>query len=134
MTMIDNHGTDWHTINQGPDAELTGLRRALAAAELRAMKAVAAEDTAQFAFETAKRRADRLETAVRALLIERLMPGLPEALENSAEGIADCLIDDLAAGTPLEELEIDGHVQSWLDGKTEYEADGFTPAGLEAPF
>lgn len=115
MTMIDNHGTDWHKINQGPDAELAGLRRALAAAELRAMKAVAAEDTAQFAFETAKRRADRLEDAVRALLIERLMPNIPEALENSAEGIADCLIDDLASGTPLEELEIDGHVQSWLE-------------------
>lgn len=134
MTDIETRPNAWHSISEGPDAELAGLRRALAAAELRAMKAVAGEDTAQFAFETAKRRADRLETAVRALLIERLMPNLPEALENSAEGIADCLIDDLAAGTPLDQLEIDGHVQSWLDGKTEYEADGFTPAGLEAPF
>lgn len=104
---------EWHTT---ADDEITQLRRSLAAAELRAMKAASAEDVAQFAFETARRRADRHEAALRSLLIERIMPQLPETLENSAEGLADCLIDDIAAGTLLDELDLSGHVQSWLEG------------------
>lgn len=112
--MTDLEARPWHTTAED---EMTELRRRLAAAELRAMNAVAAEDTAQFAFETAKTRADRAEAALRALLVERLLPVLPESLENSVEAIADCLIDDLAAGTLLDELGIDGYVQSWLEGR-----------------
>lgn len=106
---------EWHTTAEGPEAELAELRRRVAAAELRAVKAVAGEDVAQFAFETARRRADRAEAALRQCLIERIMPTLPEALENSAEGLADCLIDDIANGTALDELDVDGHVQSWME-------------------
>lgn len=102
----------WHTTTEDEIAE---LRRRLAEAELRIINAVAAEDFAQEAFECAKRRADRFEPALQALLIERITPQLPEALENSAEGIADCLIDDIGAGTLLDELDVDGHIASWLE-------------------
>jgi hypothetical protein len=106
---------EWHTTTEGPDAELAELRRRLAAAELRAMNAAAAEDTAQFAFETARRRADRFEAALRTLLIERTMPQLPQKLENSAEALADSLIDDIATGTTIDELDLNGHIESRLD-------------------
>jgi hypothetical protein len=108
-------------VNLGNEAsmntsETAELRRRLADAELRAMNAVAAEDVAQFAFETAKRRADYAEAALRALLVEHvLMPNVPERLENSVEGLADCLIDDIATGTALDELDVDGHIASWLE-------------------
>lgn len=95
--------------------EVAELRRALAAAELRAVTAVQREDFAQFSFETVKRRADRAEAALRALLVERISPDLPEVLESSAEGIADCLLDDIAAGTTVEELDVSGHVESWME-------------------
>jgi len=109
-----------HTMDR--DTEITELRRRLAASELRAaeaearaMKAVSAEDTAQFAFETAKLRADRLETALRPVLVKQLLPILPDKLENSAEGIADCLIDDIATGTLYDELDINGHIEAWAE-------------------
>lgn len=120
---------------------ITNLRRLLAAAELRAaeaearaINAVAAEDVAQFAFETAKLRADRLEPALQKALIDLITPRLPDRSEEAAEAIADVMVDDVAASTTYDELDIDGHVRSYLEGVTEYEADGFTPAGLEAPF
>lgn len=124
----------WHSISEGPDAELAELRRRLAAAELRIIKAVAAEDVAQFAFETAKLRANRFEAAFKEGLLEKITPILPDKLENSAEALADLMVDDVAAGTLLDDLDINGHIASYLEGVTEYEADGFTPAGLEAPF
>jgi len=99
------------------DTEITELRRKLAAAELRAMNAVAAEDVAQFAFETARLRADRLEAATTALLIEKLTPVLPEAVENSAEALADLMVDDIAGGTPYDEIDINGHIESYLEGR-----------------
>jgi hypothetical protein len=114
MTDILNR-TEWHTTTGGPDAELAELRRRLADAELRAMNAAAAEDTAQFAFETAKRRADRLEAAFKAILLDKITPALPDALENAADAITDTIIDDIAAGTTYDELDIDGHVQAYLE-------------------
>jgi len=117
MTDTIKRPTEWHTTAEGPDSEITELRRALAAAELRAITAAQREDTAQFAFETAKRRADRAESALRVLLVDRISPELPEVLEGSAEGITDCLIDDIAAGATVEELDVSGHVESWLEGK-----------------
>lgn len=114
--------------------EIANLRRLLADAELRAMKATSAEDVAQFAFETAKRRADRLEAALQQSFIDAITSKLPDEFEDAAEAIADVMVDDIAAGTLLDELDVDGHIASWLEGRTEYEADGFTPAGLEAPF
>lgn len=115
MTMIDNHGTDWHTINQGPDAELAELRRRLADAELRAMNAVAAEDAAQFAFETARLRANRFETAFKEALLDRITPILPEQLENSAEAIADDMVDDISVGTLYDELDLNGHIEARME-------------------
>jgi hypothetical protein len=134
MTMIDNHGTDWHTITQGPDAELAELRRALAASELRAIKAAQREDFAQFTLETTRTRADRAEAALQRLIIDAITPKLPDAFEDAAEAIADLMVDDIAAGTTYDELDIVGHIQSYLEGRTEYEADGFTPANCEVPF
>ena len=116
MTMIDNaHAPEWHSISEGPDAESAELRRALAAAELRAMNAVSAEDTAQFAFETARLRANRFEAAFKAGLLEKIMPILPEKLENSAEALADCLVDDIGGGTAYDELDVAGYIESWLE-------------------
>jgi len=111
---VDTLARQWHTTaaEQHTD-EIADLRRRLAAVEL---------------------RADRLEAAYRPALVKELLPILPENLENSAEGIADCLIDDIAAGTLYDELDINGHIESYLEGRTEYEADGFTPAELEPPF
>jgi len=58
-----------------------------------------------------------MEAALQQLLIERIMPYLPEALENSAEGIADCLVDAIQAGTSLDDLDLDGHIESWLEDR-----------------
>lgn len=124
----------WHSISEGPDAELAELRRRLAAAELRIMKLVQAEDFTQFSFQDMKRRAERAEAAEQKLLIEKITPLLPDEFEDAAEGIADTMVGDIAAGTLLDDLDIAGHIESYLEGRTEYEADGFTPAGLEAPF
>jgi hypothetical protein len=107
--------TEWHTTTDGPDAELAGLRRRLADAELRAMNAAAAEDTAQFAFETARRRADRAEAALQRALIDLITPRLPEALENSAEAIADDMVDDITTGTPFDELDLNGHIETRME-------------------
>jgi hypothetical protein len=126
--------SEWHTTADGPDAELAELRRRLADAELRLLNAAQREDFAQFSFEDMKRRAERAEAAEQQLLIEKITPLLPDEFEDAAEGIADTMVGDIAAGTLLDELDIDGHIQSYLEGATEYEADGFTPAGLEAPF
>jgi len=104
-----------HTMDR--DTEITELRRRLADAELRAMKAASAEEVAQFAFETARRRANRLEAATTALLVEKLLPILPEPLENSAEALADLMVDDIATGTPFEELDINGHIEAWAEGQ-----------------
>jgi hypothetical protein len=134
MTDIETRPNAWHSISEGPDAELAELRRRLAAAELRIMKLVQAEDFQQFSFEDMKRRAERAEAAEQQLLIEKITPLLPDEFENAAEGIADTMVGDIAAGTLLDELDINGHIESYLEGRTEYEADGFTPAGLEAPF
>jgi hypothetical protein len=107
--------TEWHSISEGPDAVIAELRRQLAAAELRTMKAVAGEDTAQFAFETAKRRADRFEAAFKTSLTDYLTPRVPKKLQNSVEALADVLVDEIAAGTEYDDLGIDGHIESWLE-------------------
>jgi hypothetical protein len=98
-------------------AENTELRRRVADAELRAMNAVAAEDVAQFAFETAKLRANRFETAFKASSMRDLKATVPEVLENSVEALADALVDEIATGTDYDELDIDGHIQSWMEGR-----------------
>jgi hypothetical protein len=108
--------TEWHTTAEGArDAELTELRRRLADAELRAMNAVAAEDTAQFAFETAKRRADRFEAAFKTALADRLRAEVPEALKNTVEALADVLVNEVATGTEYDDLDVAGHVESWTE-------------------
>lgn len=134
MTDIETRPSAWHSISESPDAELAELRRRLAAAELRIMKLVQAEDFTQFSFEDMKRRAERAEAALQKSFIDALTPKLPKKLRDEAEAIADTMVDDVAAGTLYDELDIDGHVRSYLEGVTEYEADGFTPAGVEAPF
>lgn len=140
MTDILNR-TEWHTTTEGPDAELAELRRRLADAELRiahaderALRSAQREDFAQFTLDTTKTRADRLEPALQKALIDLITPKLPKKLRDSAEAIADVMVDDIAVGTTYDELDIDGHIQAYLEGVTEYEADGFTPAGVEAPF
>lgn len=106
------------TVAEGLDAELGEMHRRLAAAELRAveaeqraMKAVSAEDVAQFAFETAKRRADRFEVVLKQHLLEQV--ALPESVD--AEAFVECLIDDIATGTELDDLGIDGRIESWTE-------------------
>lgn len=58
-----------------------------------------------------------MQAALQQLLIERIMPCLPESLENSAEGIADCLVDAIQAGTRLDDLDLHGHIESWLEDR-----------------
>lgn len=58
-----------------------------------------------------------MEAALQQLLIERIMPCLPEVLENSAEGIADCLVDAIQSGTSLDDLDLNGHIESWLEDR-----------------
>lgn len=104
----------WHTTSGD---EITELRRRLADAELRTMNAVAAEDVAQFAFETAKRRADTAENALRALLIEyviepRIPVDYPEMTSEAAERIADAVIDGLDEGTDMGDLDVAGHIEA----------------------
>jgi hypothetical protein len=106
--------------NLGDDTSLlkadnADLRRRLAAAELRAVNAVAAEDTAQFAFETAGRRANRFEAAFKKSLMKDLKATVPESLENSVEALADFLVDEIATGTDYDDLDVAGHVESWLE-------------------
>jgi hypothetical protein len=120
--MTDIETRTWHSISEGPDAELAEARRLLAAAELRAVEAetrainaVAAEDVAQFAFETAKLRADRLEPALQRALIDLITPRLPEALENSAEAIADDMVDDITTGTLYDDLDLNGHIETRME-------------------
>jgi hypothetical protein len=108
--------TDWSAADHNDD-EINDLRRRLAAAELRAVNAVAAEDTAQFAFETAKRRAERMEAALKTTFMDRLKATVPEKLENSVEALADFFIDEIATGTDYDDLDIDGHIQSWMEGR-----------------
>ena len=115
--MTDTITPPWHT-TADHDGELSDLRRRLAAAELRAMKAVSAEDTAQFAFETARRRADRFEATLKQQFTERLAAEVPERLENSVEALADLFIDEIAAGTLLDELDVAGHIESWMEDRT----------------
>lgn len=69
-------------------------------------------DTLESTTEAAAREAD-----LQALLIERIMPYLPEALENSVEGIADCLVDAIQSGTSLDDLDLDGHIESWMEDR-----------------
>lgn len=107
-------------VNLGNEAsmntsETADLRRRLAAAELRIVKAVAAEDTAQFAFETAKLRADRFETAFKTSLMDHLKARVPEVLENSVEGLADVLVDEIGVGTEYDELDVAGRIEAWMD-------------------
>jgi len=111
-----------HTMDR--DTQITELRRALAASELRAaeaearaINAVAAEDVAQFAFDTAKLRADRLEPALQQALIDLITPRLPDRSEDSAEAIADVMVDDIAAGTTYDQTDIDGHIRSYLEDR-----------------
>lgn len=115
IAALDTNLADDASIDRSEVAE---LRRRLAAAELRAMKAVSAEDVAQFAFETAKRRADRFEAALKQQFMERLAAEVPERLENSVEAIADLLVDEIAAGTLLDELDVPGHIDSWMEDRT----------------
>jgi phage tail sheath protein FI len=101
MTDILN-APKWHTT---AEEETTELRRRLADAELRAMNAIAAEDVAQFAFETAKRRADTLETVLRSVLVEFVIePITGEAPESVLDSIVDGLLDDLDSGLAVDEL------------------------------
>jgi len=131
MTMIDNaHAPEWHSISEGPDAELAELRRALAAAELRAITAVQAEDVAQFAFETAKRRADTAEAVLHALLIEHVIEPLTGELDCLSDrvdtdevpdsvlaAIADDLIEELHGDTTTDELHdiARDRLQGWAE-------------------
>ena len=122
--MTDTQTRPWHTTADGPESELAELRRRLAAAELRAVEAetrainaVAAEDTAQFAFETARLRANRFEAAFKEGLLEKITPILPDKLENSAEGLADAMVNDIGGGTTYDDLDIHGHIESWLEDR-----------------
>ncbi len=106
--------TDWAAADHNDD-EINELRRRLAAAELRAVNAVAAEDTAQFAFETAKRRADRFEVAFKASLMDHLTARVPKKLRNTVEALADALVDEIAVGTDYDDLDVAGHIESWME-------------------
>lgn len=106
--------TDWAAADHNDD-EINELRRRLADAELRAVNAVAAEDTVQFAFETAKRRAERMEAALKTAFMDHLKAAVPKRLENSVEALADFLVDEIATGTDYDGLGIDGHIESWLE-------------------
>jgi hypothetical protein len=107
--MTDTLNRPWHTTAEGEAAalraELAEERRLRAAAERRTMNAVAAEDFADFARETAARRADRAEAVARVLLAAADLGRL--------DGDARSLVDD------------------WVG---EFEDDGFTPANAEVPF
>jgi len=96
-------------------AENADLRRRLAAAEMRAVNAVAAEDTAQFAFETAGRRANRFEAAFKASLMDHLTARVPKKLRNTVEALADALVDEIAVGTDYDDLDVAGHIESWME-------------------
>jgi len=108
--------TDWAAADHNDD-EIADLRRRLADAEMRAVNAVAAEDTAQFAFETAKRRAERMEAALKTAFMDHLKAVVPKRLENSVEALADFLVDEVATGTDYDELDIAGHIESWMEGR-----------------
>jgi hypothetical protein len=106
--------TDWHSISEGPDAELAELRRLLADAELRAIKATQSEDVAQFAFETAKRRADNAEGYLRRVLIEHVVEPATEVLDDYSDkvhskDVPDGLLDDIA-GDLIDDLDGGGTV------------------------
>lgn len=87
--------------------EVAELRRALADAELRAMKAAAAEDVAQFSFETARRRADTAEAHLIAVLAELVVDSdLPE---EAAASIAESIRQDLDGGLAVDEVPEQAH-------------------------
>jgi hypothetical protein len=46
------------------------------------------------------------------------MPRVPESLENSVEGIADLIVDDIAAGTTLDDLDVAGHIEAWTEERS----------------
>lgn len=96
-------------------AENTELRRRLAAAELREVKALQAEDVAQFSFETASRRANRFEAAFKKSLMDHLKAVVPGRLENSVEAIADDLVDEIATGTDYDDLDVAGHIEARME-------------------
>lgn len=98
--------------------EIADLRRRLADAELRVIKAVQAEDVAQFSFETTKRRADRFEAAFKTSLMDHLTARVPKRLRNSVEALADALVDEIAAGTEYDELDVAGHIESWMEERS----------------
>jgi predicted TPR repeat methyltransferase len=94
--------------------EAAALRR-IAAAELSAMKSAQAEDFAQFTVETTRRRADRFANAFKASLMDHLTARVPKKLRNSVEALADVLVDEIAAGTEYDELDVAGHIESWME-------------------
>lgn len=111
MTMIDNHAPAWHTTTtDARDTEIADLRRRLADAEHRAMTAASREDFAQFAFETAQRRADRAETILRAVAAV-MDDGLTARLDEDARTL----------------------LQDWTE-EHDFGPDGFTPANATEPF
>ncbi|GAA2159182.1 MULTISPECIES: hypothetical protein [Glycomyces] len=57
----------------------------------------------------------QFEVAFKKCLMDQLKPRVPEALENSVEAIADVLVDQIAAGTDYDDLDVSGHIESWAE-------------------
>ena len=100
---MDTLPRHWHSTAAEQHAdELAQLRARLASAENR--------------LATEKQRSARLERGLQAAFIDQLTPRVPEQLENSAEAIADVLVDQIVAGVIYDELGVDGHIESWAEG------------------
>lgn len=99
---MDTLPRHWHsTAAEQHSDDVAELRARLAAAENR----VAA----------ARQRGARMARALQSAFIEQLMPRVPEELENSVEGIADCLVDEVDNGVAYDDLDVPGHIESWAE-------------------
>jgi hypothetical protein len=106
-------------VNLADDSSIDeAARRRIAAAELSAMKSAQAEDFAQFTVETTKRRADRFEAAFKTSLMDHLRARVPKPLRNSVEALADALVDEIAAGTEYDDLDVAGHIEAWTEERS----------------
>jgi hypothetical protein len=102
---MDTLPRHWHsTAAEQRDCEVAELRARLAAAENR----VAAE----------RHRAARMSRALQSAFIDQLKPRVPERLENSVEGIADCLVDEVDNGVAYDDLDVPGHIESWAEERS----------------